>query len=1114
MHAPSVHPVANPALTSRTPPKAMRNPCSARRIAWRAFVRGCAGLAVIAGLAAASRLAARELQPGAAPHLTEVGSPAFTVSGRAELGLASHPTDIQLLPDGRVLVVAGRQLAFGDGARWNTFQQAPDQASGPRRSVAVAADGQIYAGMVGAIGRVGFEPSGHWRLVPEASLAASTGPRHAPREVEVVGDTWYWHGGSGSIHRWRRGEDPTMLGSTGAPEHVFALRGQHFLTDRSDGWIFRVDGGHFEPVQPPDAFTPSLAVTCSTPLSDDAVLVGTHARGLMVFDGTSLKPWVAAAPLAGSARINDVCRVNDDLFAAAVDRVGLVFFDSSGRVRQVVGRSLDARIARIHKLIAGRDGCVWGLLSDGIIRSETPTRFSNFDLLIGSSVNTAFPVRHEGRLWLLADGVVLRGAYDEDGRLDHLEHDTPEGRFVFALSSEMGMLAAGTEAGLYLRGPQGWRNVAPQLVNARILEPHARDGRWLYAARGEIGWIAPAGGTGVALQRFPVSGIVDVYGCETGSDGVPWVELGTGRLGRIEVRPDGLKLEVFGRDEGVPNSWAQVFEVDGIVRFNVAESILVHDRAIRRIVPDVAFLERLPGIREIVGRPRRDAAGRLWLATQERLLVLDDRSRPAVILDERPPHGIVPVYLTAEDAGVVWIHDQHRLIRYDPGMPQPTPPQPRALITHVGLPESGRILYPAGGSIGPLSHTDHSLVFNFLSPGDPVGSPASFEVRLEGADEAWTQAGPRGAAVFTRLREGAYRFQVRATTAGWTGPEASLAFVLQPPWHRTTLAYAGYALIALVVLLASAAGWSYLARRERQRLEVLVGERTAELSQSEERYRRLNEELEQRVHARTGELDRANHQLRASNLELEASNRELESFSYSVSHDLRAPLRGIDGWSLALMEDYGPQLDKTAADYIGRVRRESQRLGQIIDELLRLSRTTRAELHVGAVDLSALAAATGQRVAESWPDTTVEFVCQPGLQAVGDATLLEAALYNLLDNAWKFSSKAPRPRVEFGCGETERGPAFFVRDNGAGFEMRHARKLFGAFQRMHTQEEFPGTGVGLAIVQRIVRRHGGQIWADASPGVGATFFFTLPGVPASRSQDQADGKPGGSDEPS
>jgi signal transduction histidine kinase len=174
------------------------------------------------------------------------------------------------------------------------------------------------------------------------------------------------------------------------------------------------------------------------------------------------------------------------------------------------------------------------------------------------------------------------------------------------------------------------------------------------------------------------------------------------------------------------------------------------------------------------------------------------------------------------------------------------------------------------------------------------------------------------------------------------------------------------------------------------------------------------------------------------------------------------------------------------------VRSECQRLGLLIDDLLKLSRTSRAEMHSTAVDLSDLAGTTALRVAETHRDQQVQFTCQPGLHCEGDPQLLGVALFNLLENAWKFTGKVPQPRVEFGRMETPEGPAFFVRDNGAGFDTRHAKKLFGVFQRMHTQEEFPGTGVGLATVQRIIRRHNGRIWAESEPGHQTTFFFSLP----------------------
>jgi signal transduction histidine kinase len=210
-----------------------------------------------------------------------------------------------------------------------------------------------------------------------------------------------------------------------------------------------------------------------------------------------------------------------------------------------------------------------------------------------------------------------------------------------------------------------------------------------------------------------------------------------------------------------------------------------------------------------------------------------------------------------------------------------------------------------------------------------------------------------------------------------------------------------------------------------------------------------------------------------------------------VSHDLRAPLRGIDGWSLALLEDYGDQLDAQARQYLDRVRTETQHMGLLIDDLLQLSRVTRAQMRQDPVDLSSLACRVAEKVRENRNGRRIEFVVTPGLQAAGDAGLLEVTLTNLFDNAVKFTRPRADARIEFGRSQVDGEVAFYVRDNGVGFDMAYGDKLFGAFQRLHKTSEFPGTGIGLATVQRVVRRHGGRIWAESRPGDGATFFFTL-----------------------
>jgi len=231
--------------------------------------------------------------------------------------------------------------------------------------------------------------------------------------------------------------------------------------------------------------------------------------------------------------------------------------------------------------------------------------------------------------------------------------------------------------------------------------------------------------------------------------------------------------------------------------------------------------------------------------------------------------------------------------------------------------------------------------------------------------------------------------------------------------------------------------------------------------------------------------------LRRYAAQLEAANAELEAFAYSVSHDLRAPLRSISGFSQALLEDYGDRLDQTAREHVDRVRVASQRMAELIDDLLGLSRVTRAELHRAPVDVSAMAQSVLDELYARSPQREAEFVVAPGIIVDGDAHLLRIVLENVLGNAWKYTKNVAHTRIEFGAMVQDGGRVYYVRDNGAGFDMAYSAKLFGAFQRLHAEAEFEGTGIGLATVQRIVQRHGGRVWAEGATGQGATFSFTL-----------------------
>jgi light-regulated signal transduction histidine kinase (bacteriophytochrome) len=277
----------------------------------------------------------------------------------------------------------------------------------------------------------------------------------------------------------------------------------------------------------------------------------------------------------------------------------------------------------------------------------------------------------------------------------------------------------------------------------------------------------------------------------------------------------------------------------------------------------------------------------------------------------------------------------------------------------------------------------------------------------------------------------------------------------------------------LFVLLSSALLYALLSLLQRRNDAALRA-----LSQSDAEIRRMNAELERRVAQRTEQL--------------EATNRELESFAYAVSHDLRAPLRSMSGFSQLLLESPASGLDDKSQHYLQRIHEASRRMSTLIEDLLGLSRISRSELTIRLLDLSQLAADAAAVIKERYPDREVELHIEPALSVHGDARLLRIALENLLDNAWKYTAHTHAARIDVGSQLDASGRTFHVRDNGVGFDMAYSGKLFGPFQRLHVETQYPGTGIGLVTVQRILARHGGRIWAQAELNRGATFYFTIP----------------------
>lgn len=260
-------------------------------------------------------------------------------------------------------------------------------------------------------------------------------------------------------------------------------------------------------------------------------------------------------------------------------------------------------------------------------------------------------------------------------------------------------------------------------------------------------------------------------------------------------------------------------------------------------------------------------------------------------------------------------------------------------------------------------------------------------------------------------------------------------------------------------------------------LNVSLNKKILEHQRARDDFHKLNNELERRVKDRTAQLTNA--------------NRELESFSYSVSHDLRTPIRSIDGFSRILEEEFGECLGAEGKDYLHRVRQATHRMSQIIDDLLSLSHVTRSEMNRRDVNLSLIARKIADDLAKLETERSVEFVIAPDIRVQADETLMQTVMENLIRNAWKFTRRQVHARIEFGTLEQDGQKVCFLRDNGVGFDMTYAGKLFGAFQRLHSLQDFEGTGIGLATVQRILHRHGGKIWAEGKPNQGATFYFTL-----------------------
>ena len=770
-----------------------------------------------------------------APGLIETGTPSFVVLGPEALGLTTAPVDLQQLPDGRLLAVGHQELALGDGVRWEVFRQANGDRQVDTLSVAVDKDGLVYAGVPGGFARIDFEPDAHWRYTLIEKLPAGQNPDTPPLvNTAIAGDEWLWWWGSGPIFSWRPGAAARMVGRANAPERAFLLDGTIHLSDYATGELFGMENGVLKTDSPAGPVSARRTITSLVSLGEGRALVGTNANGVLLSEGTNFKPLVANGLLAGERRINDLCATEGGLFAAAVDNVGIVFFDRTGRTVQVLDRSVDHRLARVKRVLSTPGGMVWGLLNEGIVRVGFPDQVSHFEPLLSTSLANAQPYRYSGKLWLRADARAQRGVYSEDNRLERFEIDSPPGLTTTLAELDGQLLACGPE-NVFVREAEGkWTLVATGPRSSYICPQSVAPGRWLYLAENEIGWVRQSG-QGFSIERIPAPGLGHVYGGIMDAQGMFWAELGTAKVARIDATKERPSVEIFGPPDGVPDGWVQVFAIDGKVRINVSEKIEIFDAASRRFVPDQKLLQQIPELAGAVGRPTRDAHGRLWITNHGRVHIYSSLAGRFEESAEVIPDELLPMHFSPQGDGVVWMHQRMQLTRYDPAFPTAPVPPLRTLITRVQFPASNRELFSVGNELPDLAASDNALVVHFLAPNNSIRQPVTFEVNLEGMNGGWVSTGAIGSAAFNHLDPGMYELLVRARSGLTVGSEAKLAFTILAPWYRTNYAYLAYTLSALGIVLLAAWLSTLIERRENNRLERLVALRTNELNESNTR---------------------------------------------------------------------------------------------------------------------------------------------------------------------------------------------------------------------------------------------------------------------------------------
>ncbi|TSA29419.1 MAG: hypothetical protein D4R67_02015 [Bacteroidetes bacterium] len=692
----------------------------------------------------------------------------------------------------------------------------------------------------------------------------------------------------------------------------------------------------------------------------------------------------------------------------------------------------------ILPLYASAQGTIWIGTAIGGLDCYYHGHISNHGDSLGLGTNPVYTIGEDSDhlLWVGSEGklIVFNGTgvvktYHQMG-LDNSS-------FHSIFRARDGSLWVGTNDGIYIfrDGEISTLTKEDGLSDVRIF-------CFTEDSQGNI-WIGTQNG-GISIYR---NGVIEHLSVEEGlsdemilcmvedSAGIMWVGTATGGLNRVDLAAG--QITAYGKEDGLDNTIYQIFEDNyGCLWLGAFCGILSVDKD--------QFRKKMEG---------------LISNFEPKVFSTSDIDQPLSLNG-----GIFPSGCKLPD-GTLWFPTNQGIAVIHPDRMRAKVDFPHLVIQEMNVnhnqqPLASRYTFPPGVIYMEIKFTAPTFISADL---------IRFRYKLVGYDDDWVY--PKGrSAYFTKIPYGSYEFDVEVTNrlGQWSGEIVKIPITIKPYFYQTIWFLLLSLLLGLFVIYAIV---RYRIRYIREKeLEVLVEARTKELMV-------LNRELDQRVLDRTAELA--------------AANQELEAFTYSVSHDLRAPVRRIEGLVEAISDEYASQLDDTGKDYLAKVADSSQEMGQLIEEFLKLARIARQEIDKTELNLSELVSEITEELAQADPDRKVTITAEPDILSKGDPRLIRIALLNMLNNAWKYTSKSTQPEIIFGCQDEAGQKVFFIRDNGVGFDMSHYDKLFTPFLRLHSDNQFTGTGIGLATVKRIILKHGGKIWARSEPGKGSTFFFTL-----------------------